>query len=633
MYNVEIRDHARELFEEGLTIVPASREKKMPIVRWREWQEQNPPDELVEYWFASANFRTCNFAIVTGRQIVVIDTDSAEAEIWVKANLTYTPRSVKTSRGRHFYFKAPSFEVRNSTDSNAKIDVRGLGGIVIAPGSVHESGAVYEQSIDQGEEKDWRFLPELCNSDLEKIKRFNNPVAQSHSEGWHDRMIKQVGALVALKSTDDEILLTAERWREDGYSIDQTRAEIQVAINGAREKGWDKEESEEEKLVVLEEKKSAMAPKPFDLTDFSSIPPREWIYGRHYIRKFLSVTVAGGGTGKTALTMTEAVAMATGRDLLGQETEKRRVWIWNLEDPLEELQRRLAAIMIHYRIKPEDYAERLFVNSGRDERLIVTQQIGGQTIYTPVVDLMIEFITKAQIDVVMVDPFVSTHDVNENDNQQVDAVVKAWSMIADKANCAIELVHHTRKAQPNSRGGSFDDARGASALTDAARHVRRLMRMSPDEARTAGIDENQAWRYTREADSKDNLAPPSLDDSWRQMRSIDLPNGDNVGVVEAWAWPDAFSDVDVRDLGRVKNIVSEGEYREDVRAANWVGHAVAEALELDINEKGTRGQIKSVMRTWLANKEFKVVERIDPKSRKKRTFVEAIFNTQPEETL
>ena len=116
------------------------------------------------------------------------------------------------------------------------------------------------------------------------------------------------------------------------------------------------------------------------------------------------------------------------------------------------------------------------------------------------------------------------------------------------------------------------------------------------------------------------------------MRSIDLPNGDNVGVVEAWTWPDAFSDVDVRDLGRVKNIVSEGEYREDVRAANWVGHAVAEALELDINEKGTRGKLKSVMRTWLANKEFKVVERIDPKSRKKRTFVEAIFNSQSEET-
>jgi hypothetical protein len=633
MSSVEIRDHARELFEEGLTIVPASREKKMPLVRWREWQERDVPDELVEYWFESANFRSCNFAIVTGRQIVVIDTDSAEAEIWVKANLTYTPRSVKTSRGRHFYFKAPSFEVRNSTDSNAKIDVRGLGGIVIAPGSVHESGAVYEQSIDQGEEKDWRFLPELCNSDLEKIKRFNNPVEQSHSDGWHDRMIKQVGALVALKSTDHEILLTAERWREDGYSMEQTRAEIQTAINGAREKGWDKEEGEEKGAVVMtEEKKSLLEPLPFLVEDFAAIPARDWVYGRHYIRSFLSVTVAAGGTGKTAVTLAEAMAMATGRDLLGQETERQRVWVWNLEDPIEELHRRLAAICIHYNLSYSDYADYLFVNSGRDSQLILAQQVGNSAVLTPVVETVIDYIKEFNIDVIIVDPFVSSHRLSENDNTAMDLVVKAWGRIAEQGKCSVELVHHVRKAQ-QGQASSYGDARGASALTDAARHVRRLMRMNPDEARTAGIDEDQAFRYTREADSKDNLAPPSLDDSWRQMKSVDLPNGDNVGVVEAWTWPDAFSDVDVRDLGRVKNIVSEGEYREDVRAANWVGHAVAEALELDINEKGTRGQIKSVMRTWLANKEFKIVERIDPKSRKKRTFVEAIFNSQPEETL
>jgi hypothetical protein len=633
MSSVEIRDHARELFEEGLTIVPASREKKMPLVRWREWQERDVPDELVEYWFESANFRSCNFAIVTGRQIVVIDTDSAEAEIWVKANLTYTPRSVKTSRGRHFYFKAPSFEVRNSTDSNAKIDVRGLGGIVIAPGSVHESGAVYEQSIDQGEEKDWRFLPELCNSDLEKIKRFNNPVEQSHSDGWHDRMIKQVGALVALKSTDHEILLTAERWREDGYSMEQTRAEIQTAINGAREKGWDKEEGEEKGAVVMtEEKKSLLEPLPFLVEDFAAIPPRDWVYGRHYIRSFLSVTVAAGGTGKTAVTLAEAMAMATGRDLLGQETERQRVWVWNLEDPIEELHRRLAAICIHYNLSYSDYADYLFVNSGRDSQLILAQQVGNSAVLTPVVETVIDYIKEFNIDVIIVDPFVSSHRLSENDNTAMDLVVKAWGRIAEQGKCSVELVHHVRKAQ-QGQASSYGDARGASALTDAARHVRRLMRMNPDEARTAGIDEDQAFRYTREADSKDNLAPPSLDDSWRQMKSVDLPNGDNVGVVEAWTWPDAFSDVDVRDLGRVKNIVSEGEYREDVRAANWVGHAVAEALELDINEKGTRGQIKSVMRTWLANKEFKIVERIDPKSRKKRTFVEAIFNSQPEDAL
>ena len=50
--------------------------------------------------------------------------------------------------------------------------------------------------------------------------------------------------------------------------------------------------------------------------DPASIPRREWLYDRHYIRKFVSATIAGGGVGKSALKLTEAVSMALGRDLL-----------------------------------------------------------------------------------------------------------------------------------------------------------------------------------------------------------------------------------------------------------------------------------------------------------------------------
>ena len=54
--------------------------------------------------------------------------------------------------------------------------------------------------------------------------------------------------------------------------------------------------------------------------------------------------------------------------------------------------------------------------------------------------------------------------------------------------------------------------------------------------------------YSREGDSKDNLAPPSRDSSWRQMISVQLDNGDNVGVPEPWEWPDPFAEITVADL-------------------------------------------------------------------------------------
>ena len=50
------------------------------------------------------------------------------------------------------------------------------------------------------------------------------------------------------------------------------------------------------------------------------------------------------------------------------------------------------------------------------------------------------------IDVLVVDPFVSCHEVFENDNPAIDMVAKEWSRVAELGSCAIHLVHHTRKA-------------------------------------------------------------------------------------------------------------------------------------------------------------------------------------------
>ena len=57
-------------------------------------------------------------------------------------------------------------------------------------------------------------------------------------------------------------------------------------------------------------------PTPFSWVDPALIPPRPGLYGRHYLRKQVSVTVAPGGLGKSSLTIVEAVAMASGRPLL-----------------------------------------------------------------------------------------------------------------------------------------------------------------------------------------------------------------------------------------------------------------------------------------------------------------------------
>ena len=161
----------------------------------------------------------------------------------------------------------------------------------------------------------------------------------------------------------------------------------------------------------------------------------------------------------------------------------------------------------------------------------------------------------------------------------------------------------------------------ASALTDAARHVRRLQRMTAEEARLAGIDEREFWQYSREADSKDNLAPPSRDSSWRRMVSVEIANGDSIGVMEPWSWPDAFEDVSSADLAHIQGLIRDGEWREDVRSKQWVGLAVAQVLGWDERDESVKSKVKTMLSTWLKNRELKVVERPDAQ-RHMRKFVE-----------
>ena len=101
-----------------------------------------------------------------------------------------------------------------------------------------------------------------------------------------------------------------------------------------------------------------------------TIARREWLYGNLLIRKFLAATVAPGGVGKSALVTAETLAQISGKALLGVTVPQAlRVWLWNLEDPQEETMRRIQAAALHYRLSSDDIGDRLFVDSGRDQRL------------------------------------------------------------------------------------------------------------------------------------------------------------------------------------------------------------------------------------------------------------------------
>jgi hypothetical protein len=369
---------------------------------------------------------------------------------------------------------------------------------------------------------------------------------------------------------------------------------------------------------------------PYAWTDPATIPVRDWVYKRLLIRKFVSATVAPGGVGKTALTIAETLSMVSGLDLLGEREAlfggRRRIWLYNLEDPAEELARRIQATAKHYDLTPEDLADRLFVNSGRDQPLVIAISArSGFLILRPVLDQLTAEIVARQIDVMIVDPFVSCHQISENDNSAIDAVTKQWAAVASDANCAIHLVHHTRK-QMGDAEITVDSSRGGKALTDACRLVRVVNRMTKDEGEKAGVENHRL--HFRTYDDKANLAPPADKSTWFKLHSVNLGNGpfmgaggDDIGVVTSWAWPDPLEGMTGPDFDKVAARIRSGRWRESPQAKDWVGIAVAGALDIKLETKSDRARVLGMIRIWLASGSLIVVDGEDAK-RMPRKFIE-----------
>jgi hypothetical protein len=128
---------------------------KVPSIPWREFQTRLPTADEIREWFGRTPM---NLAVVTGAVsgVVVIDADARDALRWAVRHLPYTPWQTETARGFHLWYRHPGLHVPNrarmaTQDGRLALDVRGDGGYVIAPGSVHASGVEYQFAGDWNE--------------------------------------------------------------------------------------------------------------------------------------------------------------------------------------------------------------------------------------------------------------------------------------------------------------------------------------------------------------------------------------------------------------------------------------------------------------------------------------------------
>jgi hypothetical protein len=364
--------------------------------------------------------------------------------------------------------------------------------------------------------------------------------AIQRNDRWHQNAVRLVGNWVARGLSDVEILslapaLTIGR-AADGrnYTPDQTRQQLASMIVGARRK-WNVPNPQ----VAIGDK---LPPQPIEIewedgATAAMIPRRRWLVGSFAIRGHLTVLVAPPGAGKSTLGIALAVASATGRGEIVGETvhETIKAWVWNNEDDRNELRRRLAAIMQQWDVAPVDLRGKLGLNSGSERPLVIAKATkDGAVLRLPDIEAIIERVQAEGIGLLIVDPFVETHEVDENNNAQIKAVAALWREVARRGDCAVVIVHHTGKppaASPDAWTGSLSASRGASSLGGVARIMRTLFAMSQSDADKFGLDAEERRLWVRLDDAKANLSLASGTARWFKRVSITIANGEEVGAL------------------------------------------------------------------------------------------------------
>lgn len=594
------------------------------------------------------------------------DASRAWFDRFVGKTVADTRQHQTISGGRHYLFiHDPANNLRNSADKIARgIDLRTEGGYIVwwpaaglsATGTPMawdsrllnevKARSTYQPAADF----DIATLAAPSADDLIDLFRHLPNPASTTRDSWVAMMHAAAGALAGLRATgrlddlfDDEdrirdaVLEWSHRWPhsepetetakwdEDFSQVTEPRAGWPALVSAAKRAGltWVAAVDAGAEFGIVEgaEKPLLAGPEPvlgrggwatpLALRDAEHIPPRQWLYGYDLIRGHVAVLGSPGGVGKTAFTIGVACSVASGRSLLASPGRERfhhvhkpgNVWLYNLEDPADEMLRRLTAAIRTYRLDRSAIG-RIFMDSARDRSLVVmTRDERGQLSQALLVEELVREIKARKIDLLIVDPFVHSHQAEENSNDEIAQVMDLWNRIAHVTGCAIWLVHHFRKGGDSSSSDSF---RGAAAIQGSARSMHTLAAMTKEEAAGIGLPEGQHRRFIRTENVKANMAPKPDEAEWYELHSValgngspDYPEGDHVQVVLPWCPPVAGSAMTDTDREAILDLIDAGYDGDELYSntrnagARWVGTPIVNRMLCSDEEAA------AIVRAWV----------------------------------
>jgi len=270
-------DLALAYYDEGLSVIPLLRKNKKPPVflgGWHQYKTERPKRETVIEWFKDRDDLVV--ALICGH-FIVVDADTPEAMNWVDNNMPPTPFKVTTGKGMHYYYNNPenytTFATKRTNDTPIErlIDIRGEGGLIIAPYNKHANGNIYRpQIIPEWDVDDFDDLPDFTDKQWELItgngKRANGTLSTApfSLEGVNEGSRNDQAARLAGYLISKNINIDFAKFFMQSWNMQNSPPLSQVEVNSVVESVKQTHDRKNQKAPLFSNAKEQVIP-PKDL--------------------------------------------------------------------------------------------------------------------------------------------------------------------------------------------------------------------------------------------------------------------------------------------------------------------------------------------------------------------------------
>ena len=410
------------------------------------------PAVIRQWW---TRWPDANIGIRTGPEsnLLVLDVDGKQGEeslIELERRDVPLPDSytVRTGGGgQHIYFLWPEgAEVGNSQSKIAPgLDVRGQGGYVVAPPSLHASGQRYE--INES-----AILPAPCPEWLISLIQAAQD-AQTPQSGPAAGAVEGERLIPKGKGDPSKLSLAGSMFRTHQpfdvilaavVALDK-KCEHQLGEAECKRKveEWTKRYARGESLANEGQASGFRLERLGDLLAKPDVPPDYLVEGL-LVRGTVSAVVAKPKVGKSTFARALCLAVARGVQFLGRSTQQSSCIYLALEERKEE-------ITTDFRAMGADGTEAI--------------DIHADTAPAGAISALVDLVRNQRPALVVIDPlFRLAHIRDEKAYAEVYAALGPLIDTARETNTHILVTHHSGKAQ---KGDAIDSPLGSTALGGA----------------------------------------------------------------------------------------------------------------------------------------------------------------------